>query len=146
MRREYIDQIMKVRHLVFNQNSKSVLFQLYHTTFALSCQALNHTTNLFTLQELEEEFHKKIMFGFIEGIWYLDIIYQGQRPAPYKPEEDPDEGHDDRQELTVDQEENGKQQNEKVADDENYRQDFLSMLEDVIWLGGTLDVSALLKD
>ena len=28
------------------------------------------------LQELEEEFEDKILFGFLEGIWYLDIIYQ----------------------------------------------------------------------
>ena len=28
------------------------------------------------MQELEEEFEDKILFGFLEGIWYLDIIYQ----------------------------------------------------------------------
>ena len=28
------------------------------------------------VQELEEEFEDKILFGFLEGIWYLDIIYQ----------------------------------------------------------------------
>ena len=128
-----------------------VWFQLYHATFVLSCQALGHTNNLFTLEELEEEFHKKIMFGFIEGIWYLDIIYQGQRPAPYKPEDDLEDGPDDRHMLTVDLEENGKlsmEQNEveRVSDGDSYRRDFFSMLEDVIWLGGSLDTSALLRE
>lgn len=31
------------------------------------------------LQELEEEFEDKILFGFLEGIWYLDIIYQARK-------------------------------------------------------------------
>ena len=31
------------------------------------------------LQELEEEFEDKILFGFLEGIWYLDIIYQASK-------------------------------------------------------------------
>jgi hypothetical protein len=35
--------------------------------------------NIFYL--LQVEFRKYLLFGFIEGIWYLDIIYQGERPG-----------------------------------------------------------------
>ena len=35
------------------------------------------------MEELKQEFKNKVIFGFLEGIWYLDIIYQGQRPEPY---------------------------------------------------------------
>jgi hypothetical protein len=30
---------------------------------------------------MQVEFRKYLLFGFIEGIWYLDIIYQGERPG-----------------------------------------------------------------
>ena len=115
--------------------------QLYHTTFVLSCQALNHTTNLFTLEDLKEEFQKKVLFGFLEGIWYLDIIYQGNRPAPYIQEQEASQC-DVTIELPPDLEEEA--ESERIAEENEscYRRDFFSMLEDVVLLGGaTPDLS-----
>lgn len=119
------------------------MFQLYHSTFVLSCHALNLKTNLFTLEELKEEFHKKILFGFIEGIWYLDIIYQGRRPEPYREGEDCDS--QENTELAEEQQEADPEPDETSGDDISYRRDFFAMLEDVIWLGGALD-SSTFKD
>ena len=56
---------------------------MYYSTFVVSCHTLNCSRELFTLEELKQEFRNKVIFGFLEGIWYLDIIYQGQRPEPY---------------------------------------------------------------
>ena len=30
------------------------------------------------------EYQKRLFFGFIEGIWYLDIIHHGERPGQVK--------------------------------------------------------------
>ena len=44
---------------------------------------MNYSQDLFSLEDLKREFRSKSIFGFLEGIWYLDIIYQGKRPEPY---------------------------------------------------------------
>ena len=113
----------------------------------LSCQALSHTTNLFTLEELKEEFQRKVLFGFLEGIWYLDIIYQGHRPAPYIQEHEASQC-DVKIELPSDLDLEQETESDRVADDNEtcYRRDFFSMLEDVVLLGGgTPDLSQFLN-
>ena len=95
-------------------------FQLYHATFILSAHSLNYSGNIFTLDELREEFQERILFGFLEGIWSLDIIYQGQRPVLAINEN----LHDDE----VSEENN----NHASDDQENYKRDLFAMLEDVI--------------
>ena len=87
------------------QTDSCIFSQLYHSTFVLSCQALNHKGNLFTLEDLKAEFKKKLLFGFLEGIWYLDIIYQGRRPEPYSQELDCEDHGRFKIELTDDIEE-----------------------------------------
>ena len=101
-------------------NIRIFTFQLYHATFILSAHSLNYSGNIFTLDELREEFQERILFGFLEGIWSLDIIYQGQRPVLAINEN----LHDDE----VSEENN----NHASDDQENYKRDFFAMLEDVI--------------
>ena len=94
-------------------------FQLYHATFILSAHSLNFSGEIFSLAQLQEEFQDRILFGFLEGIWSLDILYQGQRPIPTSVEESEDDSQDGP----------GNRQ-----DQENYKRDFFLMLEDVVEL------------
>ena len=93
--------------------------QLYHATFILSAHSLNFSGEIFSLTQLQEEFQDRILFGFLEGIWSLDILYQGQRPIPSSVEESGEESH-------------GGPETRK--DQENYKRDFFLMLEDVVEL------------
>ena len=117
-----IESAWKLKLLIFFQN-----FQLYHATFLLSAHSLNYSGSIFTLDELKEEFQERILFGFLEGIWSLDIIYQGQRPVPNENNSEFNEDLND-DEITNN---NIKGNNE---DQENYQRDFFAMLEDVIEL------------
>ena len=103
-------------------NLLRITFQLYHATFILSAHSLNYSGEIFSLAELQDEFQERILFGFLEGIWSLDILYQGQRPIPdtsAQTQEDPD----------------GSEVHEGNSEDQlNYKRDFLAMLEDVIEL------------
>ena len=99
-------------------------FQLYHSTFLLSTQSLNYNHEIFSLMELKQEFQDRILFGFLEGIWCLDIIYQGQRPVA-----DTLEGDDG---LNIDDEYDKIKTN--TADQDSYKREFFAMLEDVIEL------------
>ena len=76
-----------------------------------------------------------MLFGFLEGIWYLDIIYQGHRPAPYIQEQEESQC-DVKIELPEDLQEDT--ESDRITDDNErcYRRDFFSMLEDVVLLGG----------
>ena len=104
LRREYISQILEVKlntrlfyipifllHFKSEKEFDKFTLQLYYSTFVVSCHTLNCSRDLFTLEELKQEFRNKVIFGFLEGIWYLDIIYQGQRPEPYVESESPSE-------------------------------------------------------
>ena len=71
------------------------------------------------------------MFGFLEGIWSLDIIYQGQRPVPNESLSDINE---DQTELNEDDEVSNNNNKDTNEDKENYKRDFFAMLEDVIEL------------
>ena len=93
----------------------------------MSAHSLNYSGSIFTLDELKEEFQERILFGFLEGIWSLDIIYQGQRPVPNENNSEFNEDLND-DEITNN---NIKGNNE---DQENYQRDFFAMLEDVIEL------------
>ena len=95
------------------------IFQLYHATFILSAHSLNFSGDIFSLAQLQEEFQDRILFGFLEGIWSLDILYQGQRPIPNTVEESEDELQDS---------------SGNRKDQENYKRDFFLMLEDVVEL------------
>ena len=105
-------------------------FQLYHATFILSAHSLNYSGAIFTLEELKEEFQDRILFGFLEGIWSLDIIYQGQRPVPNIPTDNTSQEN----ENTEDTETSNNDKKLNSEDQENYRRDFFAMLEDVIEL------------
>ena len=102
-------------------------FQLYHATFILSAHSLNYSGPIFTLEELKEEFQDRILFGFLEGIWTMDIIYQGQRPVPNIPDENTSQ-----ETAGKDEETNNNDTKQKIQDQENYKRDFFAMLEDVI--------------
>ena len=80
---------------------------------------------MFSLDELKEEFQERILFGFLEGIWSLDLIYQGQRPIPPQPSEELDETAED---------DCDKEEESLTEEQEHYRRDFFAMLEDVIEL------------
>jgi len=104
-----------------------------------AAKSLNFTGELFTLEELEEEFEDKILFGFLEGIWYLDIIYQSQRPIVIEEEgarEEEDLGKLTKEELQEAEEIREKEEKLKnvslTEDQEHYQRDFFAMLEDVI--------------
>ena len=121
------------------------MFQIYHSTFLLSARSLNYTGYIFSLSELKEEFENRILFGFLEGIWYLDIIYQGQRPQPQAQEEENSEikvnvevfgSEDEREAIEISEKERYLSENNMSEDQENYKREFLAMLEDVINLGG----------
>ena len=121
------------------------MFQIYHSTFLLSARSLNYTGYIFSLSELKEEFENRILFGFLEGIWYLDIIYQGQRPQPQTQEEENSEvkvnvevfgSEDEREAIEMREKERYLSENNMSEDQENYKREFLAMLEDVINLGG----------
>ena len=72
------------------------------------------------------EFQDRILFGFLEGIWSLDILYQGQRPIPHSCEPTP--------ETLVGPDSNPGPKEGNSEDQENYKRDFFAMLEDVIEL------------
>ena len=114
-------------------------FQLYHATFILSAHSLNYSGPIFTLEELKEEFQDRILFGFLEGIWTMDIIYQGQRPVPNIPVENTS------QEIAAEKdEESNNDTKQDSQDQENYKRDFFAMLEDVINLSS--DYPSVLLD
>ena len=114
-------------------------FQLYHATFILSAHSLNYSGPIFTLEELKEEFQDRILFGFLEGIWTMDIIYQGQRPVPNIPVENTS------QEIAAEKdEESNNDTKQNSQDQENYKRDFFAMLEDVINLSS--DYPSVLLD
>ena len=114
-------------------------FQLYHATFILSAHSLNYSGPIFTLEELKEEFQDRILFGFLEGIWTMDIIYQGQRPVPNIPVENTS------QETAAEKdEESNNNTKQNSQDQENYKRDFFAMLEDVINLSS--DYPSVLLD
>ena len=120
-------------------------FQLYHSTFVLSARSLNYTGYIFSLSELKEEFENRILFGFLEGIWYLDIIYQGQRPRPESQEEEEIEEisvkvevfdtEDEREAMEIKEKEKLLNEEKCSEDQESYKREFFAMLEDVINLG-----------
>ena len=114
-------------------------FQLYHATFILSAHSLNYSGPIFTLEELKEEFQDRILFGFLEGIWTMDIIYQGQRPVPNIPDENTSQ-----ETAGKDEETNNNDTKQNSQDQENYKRDFFAMLEDVINLSS--DYPSVLVD
>ena len=122
---------------------KFVIFQLYHSTFILSAQSLNYSGEIFTLLELKQEFQDRILFGFLEGIWCLDIIYQGQRPSA-ETQELATEGTDQLDEECAEATEKEKISNVNTEDQESYKREFFSMLEDVIELSS--DFPSVLLD
>ena len=113
-------------------------FQLYHATLILSAHSLNYSGPIFTLEELKEEFQDRILFGFLEGIWTMDIIYQGQRPVPNIPVENMS------QETAEKDEESNNDTKQNSQDQDNYKRDFFAMLEDVINLSS--DYPSVLLD
>jgi len=138
---------------MFRREYISELLELYYGTFSVSCKSLNHCGDLFSLEELKQEFNNKVIFGFLEGIWYLDIIYQGQRPEPYK-QSSIDSGDEINTAVqmssadSLEQEEIRQKRkllsqtsliNEEVN---NYRREFFSMLEDVVKIVGE-DLSSI---
>jgi len=114
------------------------LLQLYHSTFVAAAKSLNFAGELFTLEELEEEFEDKILFGFLEGIWYLDIIYQSQRPIVIEEESKREEEDLGLTKEELEEAEEIREKEEKLKnvalteDQEHYQRDFFAMLEDVI--------------
>ena len=114
-------------------------FQLYHATFILSAHSLNYSGPIFTLEELKEEFQDRILFGFLEGIWTMDIIYQGQRPVPNIPVENTSQ-----ETAAGKDEESNNDTKQNSQDQNNYKHDFFAMLEDVINLSS--DYPSVLLD
>ncbi|XP_023334969.1 uncharacterized protein LOC111706347 isoform X3 [Eurytemora carolleeae] len=139
IRRQHIDSLLK----------------LYHSTFLASCYSLQWSKQLFSLEDLQAEFRKHLLFGFIEGIWYLDIVYQGDRPgqAVVCDDEESMEGEEQDQvetriRLNSEEEWEAKELKEKekllfqvqeTENQENYRNDFFTMLEDVLILSNIED-------
>ena len=123
-------------HKSTNFTENYFIFQLYHATFILSAHSLNYSGPIFSLAELQDEFQDRILFGFLEGIWSLDILYQGQRPIPDSSAQAQEEAEDG-SECSSPQDGNSK-------DQENYKRDFFAMLEDVIELSS--DYPSVLLD
>ena len=95
------------------------------------------------MHELKQEFQDRILFGFLEGIWCLDIIYQGQRPSAEIQETDTEDS-DKLDEECVEAREKEKISNVNTEDQESYKREFFSMLEDVIELSS--DFPSVLLD
>ena len=93
--------------------------------------------------ELKQEFQDRILFGFLEGIWCLDIIYQGQRPSA-ETQELATEGTDQLDEECAEAITKEKISNANTEDQESYKREFFSMLEDVIELSS--DFPSILLD
>ena len=93
--------------------------------------------------ELKQEFQDRILFGFLEGIWCLDIIYQGQRPSA-EIEETDTEDTDHLEEECPEAMDREKVSNANTEDQESYKREFFSMLEDVIELSS--DFPSVLLD
>ena len=93
--------------------------------------------------ELKQEFQDRILFGFLEGIWCLDIIYQGQRPSAEIQETDREET-DQLDDESAEAMEKEKISNTNTEDQESYKREFFSMLEDVIELSS--DFPSVLLD
>ena len=93
--------------------------------------------------ELKQEFQDRILFGFLEGIWCLDIIYQGQRPSAEIQETDTEDTDQVDQEC-VEAVEKETISNVNTEDEESYKREFFSMLEDVIELSS--DFPSVLLD
>ena len=93
--------------------------------------------------ELQQEFQDRILFGFLEGIWCLDIIYQGQRPSA-EIQETNTEDSDQLGEECAEVMEKEKISIEDTEDQESYKREFFSMLEDVIELSS--DFPSVLLD
>ena len=90
--------------------------------------------------ELKQEFQDRILFGFLEEIWCLDIIYQGQRPTAEIQEKDTE----DTDKLGEECAETVENENVNTEDQESYKREFFSMLEDVIELSS--DFPSILLD
>lgn len=69
------------------------LISLYYTTFLVSVRSLNMSDELFSMEELFIEIEENIIYGFLEGIWYLDILHSGNVPKTGSSNDD--EGDDD---------------------------------------------------
>ena len=124
-------------------HSENFIFQLYHSTFILSAHSLNYSGEIFTLLELKQEFQDRILFGFLEGIWCLDIIYQGQRPSAEIQETDT-EDMDQLDEECAEAITKEKISDTNTEDQDSYKREFFSMLEDVIELSS--DFPSILLD
>ena len=74
-RRSHLPHLLQVL-LWLNRKINLITSQAYYTTFTAATELLHYSGPMFSLEQLMEEFQDKIMFGFLEGIWYLDIIYQ----------------------------------------------------------------------
>ena len=77
---------------------------------------------------MKQEFQDRILFGFLEGIWTLDIIYRGQRPVPQP------NVSTNQEDGCENDEESSNDLNANTEEQENYKRDFFAMLEDVIEL------------
>jgi len=56
------------------------LVSLYYTTFLVSVRSLNVSGEIYSMEELLIEIEDHIIYGFLEGIWYLDIVHHGHVP------------------------------------------------------------------
>ena len=82
------------------------LVSLYYTTFLVSVRSLNVSGDIYSMEELLIEIEDHIMYGlyqsikgqfrqtlmlsyfrygFLEGIWYLDILHHGHVPKANSP-------------------------------------------------------------
>ena len=85
----------------------------------------------------------------VEGIWSLDIIYQGQRPIPrveaFPVADNRDEGETEENESGEGPTMlNSEEQTINSEEQENYKREFFAMLEDVIELSS--DYPSVLLD
>ncbi|XP_040564435.1 uncharacterized protein [Lepeophtheirus salmonis] len=127
------------------------LVSLYYTTFLVSVRSLNVTDDIFSLEELLVEIEDHILYGFLEGIWYLDIIHNGNVPkttliTSKVPDTLSDDGNctnEDEEELRQVQQ-MAKLETEQVesieqgesTEQKSYKEDFFELLDEVLFLLG----------
>jgi len=131
------------------------LISLYYATFLVSVRSLNITEDIFSMEELFIEIENYIIYGFLEGIWYLDIIHHGHVPKSNASSIYGSNGEDDMDDMNCTPENEDdleaaemrflqKQleldtKNKESQEEKDYKAEFFELLDEVLFLLGKTD-------
>jgi len=135
------------------------LISLYYATFLVSVRSLNITEDIFSMEELFIEIENYIIYGFLEGIWYLDIIHHGHVPKTnsaslYGSNGEEEEDFDDMDDMNCTKNEDDLEEAEmrllqrqldqgqhvtESQEEKDYKAEFFELLDEVLFLLGKTD-------